>query len=143
MATRSTIAMEREDGVVAQVYCHWDGYLGYNGMILLGHYSDPAKVAQLIALGDLSVLAPEIGEAHDFNSDDRNVCTFYGRDRGETGTNARLFRDFDDYVKHHAYEEYEYIMRNVDGKHTWFVHHDDFEYIPLTEAIAIEQEQDE
>ena len=143
MATRSTIAMEREDGVVAQVYCHWDGYLDHNGKILLEHYSDPAKVAQLLVLGDLSVLAPEIGEEHDFNSNDHSICTFYGRDRKENGVSAKLFADFETYKLHHQYEEYEYIMRTVDGQPTWFVQYDDFNYIPLTEAIAIEQEQDE
>lgn len=143
MATRSTIAMEREDGAVVQIYCHWDGYLNHNGKILLEHYSDPAKVAQLLALGNLSVLGPEIGEAHDFNSNDHDICTFYGRDRGEDDVDAQLYVDFETYRLHHQYEEYEYIMRTVDGQPTWFVHSDEFHYIPLTEAIAIELEQDE
>ena len=41
MATRSTIALEFADGTVEQVYCHWDGYLAHNGLMLLEHYSNP------------------------------------------------------------------------------------------------------
>ena len=40
MATRSTIALEFADGTVQQVYCHWDGYLDYNGKLLAEHYTD-------------------------------------------------------------------------------------------------------
>lgn len=67
MGTRSRIGLELPDGTFGSIYCHWDGYPGYNGKILLGHYSDPAKVEELISLGDLSSLGAEIGEKHDFN----------------------------------------------------------------------------
>ena len=39
MATRSTIALLREDGTVAKVYSHWDGYLECNGEILFKYYT--------------------------------------------------------------------------------------------------------
>jgi hypothetical protein len=81
---------------VKAVYCHWDGYLEHNGSILNKHYSASPKVNNLIALGDLSSLRPEIGEKHAFSQfevpkDEReayektveNMCTFYTRDRGE------------------------------------------------------------
>jgi hypothetical protein len=81
---------------VKAVYCHWDGYLEHNGSILNKHYSNSPKVNNLIALGDLSSLRPEIGDKHLFSSlelpkDEReayektveNMCTFYTRDRGE------------------------------------------------------------
>ena len=67
MGTRSTIALEYADGTVQQVYCHWDGYLSNNGMILQEHYSDPFKVRQLIDLGDISSLRPEVGAPHPFS----------------------------------------------------------------------------
>jgi len=69
MATRSTIAMKTEDGKVRAIYCHWDGYVGYNGKMLMGEYTDPSKVKQLIDLGDISSLRKDIGEKHPF---DRN-----------------------------------------------------------------------
>jgi hypothetical protein len=82
---------------VKAVYCHWDGYLEHNGSLLQKHYSNSPKVNNLIALGDLSSLRPEIGEKHLFSSlqiDDKaeraayeetvkDMCTFYTRDRGE------------------------------------------------------------
>jgi len=82
---------------VKAVYCHWDGYLEHNGSILNKHYSVSPKVNNLIALGDLSSLRPEIGDKHLFSSLEikdkaereayektvENMCTFYTRDRGE------------------------------------------------------------
>lgn len=136
MATRSTIAILREDGTVAQVYCHWDGYLDNNGRILVEHYTDPAKIEQLIALGDLSSLGPNIGEAHEFDcphkygtpewekwtEDKRGICTFYGRDRGEKNINARIYRTLGDYESNMQSEEYDYLFmygewvyRSYDG----------------------------
>jgi hypothetical protein len=118
MATRSTIALEFADDTVGQVYCHWDGYLSHNGKILLENYSDPFKLRSLIDLGDLSVLAAEIGTKHDFEVQVKGPCTFYGRDRDESGTQAKYFDNFEDYAANHQTEEYEYILRK-DGE--WYV----------------------
>jgi hypothetical protein len=92
------IAIENPHSLaVKSVYCHWDGYLEHNGSILNTHYSNSPKVNNLIALGDLSSLRPEIGEKHLFSSIElpkdqreaheeavKDMCTFYTRDRGET-----------------------------------------------------------
>jgi len=97
MSTRSMIAIENPHSkAVKAIYCHWDGYLAHNGAILNEHYSNSPKVNNLIALGDLSSLRPEIGVQHAFSSLDvpkeeqeaydkehGNSCTFYTRDRGE------------------------------------------------------------
>ena len=97
MGTRSMIAIENPHSkAVKAIYCHWDGYLQHNGSILNEHYSNSPKVNNLIALGDLSSLRPEIGVQHAFSSLDvpkeeqeaydkehGNSCTFYTRDRGE------------------------------------------------------------
>jgi hypothetical protein len=134
MGTRSTIALEFADGTVQQVYCHWDGYLDHNGAILKEHYSDPFKLRDLIDLGDLSSLRPEIGEKHAFSQFElraeevpafqkltEDMCTFYGRDRGETNINARKYKNADEYFDCSQQEEYDYILRNVEGTATWFV----------------------
>jgi hypothetical protein len=80
---------------VKSIYCHWDGYLQHNGSLLEKHYSNSPKVNNLIALGDLSSLRPEIGEKHEFSRLDTtlpeeeyerlygDMCTYYTRDRGE------------------------------------------------------------
>ena len=130
MATRSTIAMVREDGSVAQVYCHWDGYLDNNGRLLVNHYTDPAKVAELISLGAISSLGSEIGEQHPFDNphvygtpeyeawriDNEKITTFYGRDRGEKDVGAHVFRDVADYETNMQEEEYNYLF--IEGR--WY-----------------------
>lgn len=86
MSTRSNIAMVNPDGKSAtMIYCHWDGYPEHNGRILLEHYTDPQKVKEMIELGDMSVLAPEIGVEHNFDDTyyQSEQCTYYGRDRHE------------------------------------------------------------
>lgn len=135
MATRSTIALEFADGTVQQVYCHWDGYLEHNGQILYNHYKDPFKLRDLIDLGDVSSLHANIGEKHDFNDRYEDGCTFYGRDRGETGVKAKKFKNFEHYKRDHQYEEYEYILRK-DGN--WYVSEYSRPYTLLGDAIAAE-----
>jgi len=149
MGTRSTIALEFADGTVQQVYCHWDGYLDHNGKILQEYYSDPFKLRELIDLGDLSSLRPEIGEKHAFSQFElraeevagyklltENMCTFYGRDRNESGVSAKKFKDFADYRANHQYEEYEYILRACGDKAVWFVADHNDTYMPLVDALA-------
>ena len=146
MGTRSTIALEYADGQVGQVYCHWDGYLEHNGMLLYKHYSNPFILRDLMDLGDLSSLRPTIGTKHAFSQFDlpkedveafvkltEDMCTFYGRDRGETGAGQRMFKDFADYTDNHQYEEYEYILRK-DG--VWYVKCHSAPYVPLADALA-------
>ena len=155
MGTRSTIALEFADGSVGQVYCHWDGYLDHNGRILFENYQDPFKLQKLIDLGDLSSLRPQLGTQHPFSSIGTmdsaeyekqfgDMCTFYGRDRGETSINARYFKNFEEYAREHQREEYEYILRNVNGKATWFVdtYGHDGEFMTIEDAIAFQEERD-
>lgn len=139
MGTRSSIALEFADGTVGVIYCHWDGYLEHNGKILAESYQDPFKVRELIDLGDLSSLAPEIGTKHDFDARVEGECTFYGRDRGEEGCEACYFSDFDEYIREHPYEEYEYILR-LDGK--WYVcdTSNSRGFVPLEAELIAKQE---
>ena len=154
MGTRSTIALEYADGTVEQVYCHWDGYLAHNGQILLKHYSNPFILRDLIDLGDVSSLKPTIGTKHAFSHFElraeevaeykvltENMTTFYGRDRGEDGVSAKKFKDYEDYVANHQYEEYDYILRNDNGVAVWFVCDHDGAYVTLESAIMDEQDR--
>ena len=110
MATRSTIALEFADGSVSQVYCHWDGYLENNGQILRDSYRDPFKVRDLIDGGDMSSLGP-----------DTDTTEYYMRDRHETDCHARRYANADEYFDQCQQEEYDYILRNVDGDAVWYV----------------------
>ena len=87
MATRSTIGIRHNDGSVTKIYCHWDGYLEWNGAILQKYYNIAEKVEKLLALGNLSCLGPEIGpddpKAWDINAEsDNRLCRTY-TSRGE------------------------------------------------------------
>jgi hypothetical protein len=141
MGTRSTIALEYADGTVDQIYCHWDGYLDHNGAILRQYYADPFKVQKLMDLGDMSSLAENIGTQHSFDSRVEDECTFYGRDRNEKGVGAKRFKDFQEYQREHQYEEYDYILRNVNGVATWFVcmYGTDGEYLTMADAIEFQK----
>jgi hypothetical protein len=147
MATRSTIALEFADGTVEQVYCHWDGYLAYNGKILAEHYNNPFVLRDLIDLGDISSLKSTVGTKHAFSHFDTTLdqkaydflygemTTFYGRDRGETGADKKKFLDFQDYMVRFQHEEYAYILRK-DGN--WYVKQYDNEFELLAPALAKE-----
>jgi hypothetical protein len=152
MGTRSTIALEFADGTVEQVYAHWDGYLSGNGKILLEHYSDPFKLRDLIDQGYISSLGKEIGVEHGFSVHETlhtieeydklygDMTSFYARDRGEELT-VEKFKDFNDYRANHQYEEYEYILRNIDGKAVWFVAIHSNRYVTLESAFEMEKEE--
>jgi len=157
MGTRSRIGVMHGDNVKS-VYCHWDGYLEHNGAILQEHY-DSVKANQLVALGDLSSLRPNIGEKHAFSQFElraeevagfklltENMCTFYGRDRGETGTEWKTHTNFVDFFAEveGSWCEWYYIMR--DG--VWYVgniYEKDERFfkklVPLAEALATVKEE--
>jgi hypothetical protein len=115
MATRSTIAKLNPDGTVTSIYCHWDGYPDGVGATLLEHYTDSAKVDQLLALGDLSILDNEIGEKQDFDNRTKGWTLAYGRDRGETGIYALPHMDVDGWkaLRRDSGCEYGYLWNGV------------------------------
>ena len=145
MATRSTISLEFADGTIGQVYCHWDGYLSNNGKMLMEYYSNPFILRDLIDLGSLSSLRPQIGTKHPFSMYEakmtqdeyanlyRDMCTFYERDRGEGSADATYFKDYLHFLVDGQEEEYDYILRNVNGVATWFVsdHGGDFQSLAV------------
>ena len=122
MATRSRIGLLLEDGTIESVYCHWDGYPEHNGRILQDHY-DQTKLVALLALGDISSLAPEIGERHPFSQFDvpqdqrvnyDNWTTFYARDRGETGVGSKRHQTVSEFfdAADGCGAEYVYLMQH-------------------------------
>jgi hypothetical protein len=125
MGTRSRIGVMHGD-VIKSVYCHWDGYLEHNGAILLEHYGS-VKANNLVALGDLSSLHPEIGEQHPFSHHDvegmsleqynelyDDMCVFYGRDRGESDVGYKVAHTLEEFLDQckSCDAEYYYIMKD-------------------------------
>ena len=122
MGTRSTIAIQKLDGSVEQIYCHWDGYLDHNGAILKSNYKTPELVKQLIRLGDLSSLGGSIDTEnpdHSFDTPEEGVCVYYGRDRGEPNTSFRRFDDMTWFRLQGQWEEYNYLY--VESEQHWYL----------------------
>lgn len=93
MATRSTIALEKKDGEIHQIYCHYDGYPQNNGQILKYDYPTIEEVEKLINGGSLSSLGRE--------SYDEPYS---------------VIKDYKDYIKMMK-EDYNYLFR-TDGR--WY-----------------------
>jgi len=119
MATRSTIAVKLPDGSFKQVYCHWDGYLEYNGVLLQQRYNTASLAEELVSLGDISSLSRSIHPEgpHTFDNRESGVTTFYGRDRGEKNVDTKVFADEDEFRRDRMKESYNYVFE--DGK--WYV----------------------
>lgn len=107
MSTRSNIGIKRKNGNVEVVYCHNDGYLSYNGKMLLDNYQDLDKINSLIDLGDMSYLKEDIESTF-----------FYGRDRGEEDTDKRIYDNLKDYLNKvdSLFIEYVYLFDEVKNK---------------------------
>lgn len=121
MATRSTIAVLNPNGTVSQIYCHWDGYLEWNGRILVENYNTLERVQELIALGDLSSLHENIQSTTDSQTcedPEPNVGVYYGRDRGESGVEPRVYDSLEDYIENFQREEFNYLFQAGEWTYT-------------------------
>ena len=118
MSTRSMICKAtKEDGKYLSAYCHLDGYPENNGVILFEHYQDEKKIDKLLSFGDMSSLNALVEpktDAHSFEHPELGVTVFYGRDKGETGTEAKI-RTKDELWD--SWADYVYIWRNGE----WYV----------------------
>ena len=96
MSTRSLICEKIGRNQYKAIYCHSDGYLTYNGAMLIDHYKDRKKVEELLNLGNISCLCekvnPDPSRPHSFDYSQRqaDVVVAYGRDRGEENQEARI-----------------------------------------------------
>lgn len=119
MGTRSAIGYKTAQGTIRAKYSHYDGYVAYTGVMLRESYTDPAKVKQMVELGDQSFLQPEIiptDPTHSFETPQEGVTIFYGRDRGEDRVGAQDFDTFADFVEYYkdCGCEYFYVFDGED-----------------------------
>ena len=124
MATRSFIAVKQGD-LFKDIYCQNDGYLSYNGRMLLTYYNTLEKVLELLELGDISYLGEYLNHSKEA-IDSKGLITFaYGRDRNEKGTHAKVHTD----IKELRFDEYAYLFKDgVWYYRTW----EQSEYVLLT-----------
>ncbi len=123
MGTRSAIGYITPQGKIYAKYSHYDGYVSCTGAILNEYYQEIHKIAQMVELGDQSYMDKEIfpkTPIHDFNNPEPDVTVFYGRDRGETGVDAKEFDTVHEMVEYYTGAGCEYFYLYTKGG--WIVH---------------------
>lgn len=123
MATRSTISVKLSDGMYKNIYCHWDGYLSNNGMLLFKNIKTQEQAQALVEKGDISSLMFEGGQ---------NTSLYY-KDKGETDVDYKIL--FDDEL-HGIFQEYNYMW---DGKQ-WNLWRDGEGWVNLLDALFEDEE---
>lgn len=124
MSTHSVVGVMHGDKCKA-VYCHWDGGLNYNGKMLFKNYDSP-KANHLVSLGSISSLERSVAasnESHSFDTPEKGVTVFYGRDRGDTGQEFQVFHSDQEMFEYYDVDYY-YVMRDgvwyfSNGFHGW------------------------
>ena len=108
MATRSFIGKLNKDDSITGIFCYWDGYPEHAGRILIDNYLTEQQVDQLLALGDLSSIAPTLAECESYSS------------RGEQGVEAKLYKDIQAFYEagKGPWVEYYYVF-NYDFWACW------------------------
>ena len=125
MATRSFIGKINKDDSITAVYCHFDGYPGHVGKILIDNYITEAQVDSLLAGGDMSSISNVLNE-----------CVFY-KDRGEKQTESRTYPAFELFFRagRDSWVEYFYLF-NHDFWGCWDA---DGERVDLSQVIMREE----
>jgi hypothetical protein len=107
------------------VYCHWDGHLESNGKVLLENY-DSAKANHLVSLGSISSLGRSVAasnDSHSFDTPEKGVTVFYGRDRGDKDVDFEVFHSDQEMFEYYE-ESFYYVMKDgvwyfSNGFHGW------------------------
>ena len=78
MGTRSNIAYEKEDGSIVASYCHYDGYLERNGVMLLKYYNGEKQARELVDNGYMSSLHSTIDAINEGRVHKEKPTTYHG-----------------------------------------------------------------
>ena len=141
MSTRSYIAKKLKDNTYKYIYCHSDGYLEHNGVILNKYYSKESEVDELLALGSISCLGNYPGDDDASRPDDveynkwyrrgMNQCIAYHRDMG------REFEVFttNDINDIHGAQDYTYVWDSDTS--CWYVAEGSDRFMLLKDALEM------
>lgn len=139
MGTRSNIGIINDDETFEVIYCHWDGYPAHNGKILSENYTKVLKIRKLISLGDISILAPEIGRKTDFDNPKDGQVIAYGRDRGEANTETSRYSSYDEYadtIDKDSFIEYIYVFNKKVRKWYYTTHENRYDLFDLKDKLT-------
>jgi len=142
MSTNSNIGILNKDGSVEMVYCHWEGCVENNGVILHRSFNDEKAVRKLLSLGGLrslrNRLSPDQGEIHNVeDGNDGDICVFYSRDLGvHSEEEIAKSLKFDNWqLASNYFEEYTYLYDT--SLKEWLVIGDGLLLESLSRAIII------
>ena len=88
MSTHSRVGYTHANGTISSIYIHFDGYYEEVGRTLLEHYNSLERAEEIVALGDASTLDVTLEKS-----------VFYSRDHGETGVEAELSKNLDEFYQ--------------------------------------------
>lgn len=135
MSTNSTISAVFADGSIRSVYCHWDGYVEWNGMILNSFYNTQEKAEAVVSHGDISSLNRYLFpngravDSHSFDSPYKGVSVLYCRDRGDKMRIER-YKDLDGFAQLGGGLEFNYLWNDWE----WYVSFGDSKRFELVKA---------
>ena len=139
MSTNSTITLMHDENNLESIYCHWDGYLEWNGQLLYTFYNTAEKVQELMEHGNLSALRMNIGEQIDGRDLSQPYmknfqCVFYGRDFGDESEQCRKLESISEIDE----MEFNYLFNEKDN--TWYLLGEGLkDKIPLINALRNER----
>ena len=107
MGTRSRIGLQLADGSILSVYCHYDGYVSFNGVKLVEHFNSYELAAELIDGGDMSCLWTNAGWNNEVLP---TTGPQYYTSRGDEYNPPRLDSNLKEYLTDG--EEYAYLFKD-------------------------------
>lgn len=105
MSTRSHICIVNKDGSIDSIYCHGNGELAWNGLILYNNYQHIDKIRELLAGGDCSNISEEISDV-DYYNDGYDSCHY---------------KNMDDYIAANVDFPVDYSYFYDESKNKWSV----------------------
>ena len=108
MGTRSRIGIQLADESILSIYCHYDGYVSFNGVKLVEHFNSYDAAAELIDGGDISSVWTHAGWNNEVLPE---VGPQYYTSRGDEYNPPRIDSNLKQYLTDGA-EEYAYLFKD-------------------------------
>ena len=112
MSTRSNIGIQKEDGTVEVIYCHFDGYPTGVGQELLDNYNSKKLAQDLVDLGNISGLCEslELTKQEAYSEKWKHDKMYQERTQDEeAATKYSSIKKYLDEIKGNVFIEYIYI----------------------------------
>lgn len=134
MSTNATIGVKLGDGSIRSVYLHCDGHINRAGDTLNRYYPTVDHAMNIMSLGNMSSLdkSVEKPDGHSFENRVEGYSVFYGRDRGESNTEARNWKNVEEWMRSQICE-YNYLFHGG----VWYVSTDGENWFPVSSAKEI------